>query len=256
MSGAAAQLEPPVGLDPATAGQGTTLLVTAGESALAPGSGISVALARGTRVDAEAVRELCTRRAAARSACPDASRIGFGRFNLAVAGYEPGGGEAELAWSLDAFLGEAQRRGDVASVVLIGNLLGADLVSTLLPPAISADVPRTTTTIGRLRRTSGRYSVELAFDRLPVQIAVDAPATAAPARLELTLGAVRRVRKNFTRRFRVEMPSGTEVRKIRDHRLVGKFLFRAPSRCRDSWPAELRSGSERSRVSILCSTTP
>lgn len=228
--------------------------MTADESALARGAPVAFALARGMRVDPSAVQELCTRRAAARSACPDTSRIGFGRFNLDVRGYEPGGGEAELSWSIDAYLGEAQRRGDAASVVLVGNLLGADLVGALLPASISA-VPRRTTTIGRLRRTSGRYGVELRFDQLPVQLAVAAPATAAPARLELTLGAVRRVRQNFIRRFRVEMPSGTEVRKIRDHRLVGKYLFRAPSSCRDTWPAELRAGSERRRLAIGCSTT-
>jgi hypothetical protein len=193
------------------------------------------------RVDTAAREQLCRRRAATRAACPESSRIGFGRFGLAVRGYESGGGESELAWAIDAYLGEPQRRGDVASVVLISRLLGADLVGTLLAPALGTSIPSTTTTVGRLlRRTSGSYRVELRFATLPAQVRVPAPTTANPALLELTLGAVRRIRQNFVRRIRVKTPTGYEVRRIPDHRLIGHYLLRTPKGCNGSWRSQVR----------------
>jgi hypothetical protein len=127
----------------------------------------------------------------------------------------------------------------------------------LLAPSLGAAVPATTTTIGRLvRHTSGRYGVELRFDRLPAQLEVLAPITATPSRLDLSLGAVRRIRQNFIRRFRVRTPTGDEVRKVRDHRLVGHYLFRTPATCNGSWPAELTVGLagqvKRTSTRIAC----
>jgi hypothetical protein len=239
--------EPPLALDPTAAGQDTALLVTADDSVLSPNGqsadSITFALARGMRVDSAARERLCGRDQAARSACPASSRIGFGRFVVAVRGYLFGGGEAELAWSMAAYLGEPLEHGDAASVVLTGNLLGADSVAALLAPALGASIPSTTTTVGRLvRRASGAYGVELRFAKLPVQLGVAAPITATPARLELTLGAVRRIRQNFSRRVKVRTLSGYETRKIRDHRLIGHYLFRTPGSCNGSWPSEVRVG--------------
>lgn len=262
-AGARAQVQQTLGLDPSVAGQGATLLVAADEPVLAPGAhparSIGFALPRGMRIDTAAVPELCGRAEAARSACPVPSRIGFGRFSLDVRGYEMTSGQTEVTWAIDAYLGEPRRRGDAASVVLIGRLLGADLIGTLLTPALGTTLPAATSTVGRLRRTSGRYGVELQFPALPAEPDVAAPATAVPSRLELTLGAVRRVRQDFTRRIKIRTPSGFEIRKIRDHRLIGQYLFRAPSTCSGSWPGELRVGLsdrvQRSVRQIACTKT-
>jgi hypothetical protein len=246
-AGARAQQAAPLALDPSVARQGTALLVAADESLLSwnrrSADSITFALARGVRVDSTARVRLCGRDQAARSACPSSSRIGFGRFTFAVRGFLLGSGETELMWSIDAYLGQPLRRGDVASVVLIGQLLGAGSVTDLLAPALGTRVPSTATTVGRLiRRASGTYGIELRFAKLPVQLDVAAPITATPARLELSLSAVHRTRQNFIRRIRVRTLSGYDVRTIADHRLIGHHLLRTPRSCDGSWPAELRVG--------------
>lgn len=244
---ARAQFGPPLVLDPSVAHQGTALVVMADESLLSPNgqpaNSITLALARGMQVDPTAREQLCRAAEAARSACPESSRIGFGRFGVAVRGYTLGGGETELTWGIDAFLGMPQRRGDIAAVVLTAKLLGADSVNTLLAPELAASVPSTGTTVGRLiRRASGRYGIELQFPKLPVKLDVAAPMTAMPARLELTLSAVRRTRQNFIRHIKIRTPSGSEIRNVPDHRLIGHYLLRTPASCNGSWPSELRVG--------------
>jgi hypothetical protein len=242
-AGSSAAQAAPVALEPNAAGQGTTVVLSADPSVLSPGGqpgrSISLTFGRGMAVDATSREQLCKRSEAASGGCPDASRIGFGRYAMKLRGYEAGGSESELAWAIDAYLGEPQRRGDVASVVLISKLLGADLVGALLAPSIGTTVPATATSSGRLVRRSGRYSFDLRFDELPAQVGVAAPVTATPASLDLSLGAARQLRQNFVRRFKIRTPSGFEIRKVRDHRLVGHYLFRTPSSCNGSWPAEL-----------------
>ena len=216
------------------------------------------ALPRGMRVDTAARERLCARREAVRSACPASSRIGFGRFIVAVRGYLSGTGETAVAWKLDAYLGRSIRRGDAASVVLTGQLLGAGNVAALLEPLLGTFVPRTATAVGRLvRRRSGAYGIELRFATLPVHLDLPAPTMATPARLELALSAVRRVRRNFVRRIRVRTLSGYKIRAVRDHRLIGHHLLRTPRSCRRSWPAEvgvaLPGGVKRTSLRIDCS---
>ena len=261
---ASAQQAAPIALDPSVARQGTALVLAADESVLSSNGrsadSVTLALARGMRIDSAAPERLCSRGQAARSACPASSRIGFGRFVLAVRGYTPEGGEAELTWYIDAYLGTPLRRGDAASVVLSGDLLGAGSVAALLAPALGTSVPSTVTTVGRLiRRSSGAFGIELRFAKLPVKLDVAAPITATPAQLELTLSAVRRVRQNFIRRTRVRTLSGYEIRTIRDHRLIGHHLLRTPRRCNGSWPSELRVGFpgrvKRITSPIACSKT-
>ena len=264
LAGAAPALAqgPPVSVDPMIAGEGTALLLAADEAVLTSGGqsadSVTFALPRGMRVDTAARETLCKRAQAARSACPDASRIGFGRYVVAVRGYLFGHGEAELAWSLVAHLAEPVARGDAASVVLTGNLLGAGNVAALLAPALGATVPNTASAVGRLVPRRGTYGLELRFPQLPVSLNVPAPVTASAAHLELAVSAVRRVRQNFTRRIRIRKPSGYEIRKIRDHRLVGHHLLTNPPACRSTWPSELRvgfpGGEKRTRSRIPCST--
>jgi hypothetical protein len=261
-AGAPAAQAGPLALDPSVARQGTALLVAADESVLSANGqsadSVTFALARGMRFDSAARERLCGRDQAARSACPALSRIGFGRFIVAVRGFGLGGGETELMWSIDAYLGKPLRRGDAASVMLTANLLGAGSVDDLLAPVLGTSVPSTATTVGRLvRRASGAYGIELRFAKLPVQLDVAAPITATPARLELALSAVRRIRHDFIRRIRVRTLSGYEVREIHDHRLIGHHLLRTPRSCNGSWPSQLRVGFpgavKRTASRIACS---
>jgi hypothetical protein len=202
-AGARAQTASPIAFDPNNAALGTALVVAADATQLSSGGAVADSLAiglpRGARVDTAARSVLCDHGQAARGTCPLESRIGFGRFVVALDGYVPGG-RTELTWSLDAYLGEPAKRGDVASVVLSGTLLGADSVAALLEPSLGTTLPRTATTIGRL------------------------------------------VRQNFIRRYRIRTPSGYEVRRIRDHRLVGHELLRTPRTCTGSWPYRLTVG--------------
>jgi len=163
-----------------------------------------------------------------------------------------------VAWRIHAYLGGPLQRGDSASVVLISRLLGASHVDALLEPIIGTAVPRTATAVGRLLgRGSGGHGIELRLAKLPVYLEPLAPITAVPARLELALSAVRRVRKDFVRRIRVRTLSGYAIRRIPDHRLIGHHLLRAPRSCNRSWPAEIRagfpSGVERTSIRIQCS---
>ena len=238
---------PPLALDPSVARQGTALLVTADASVLSSkgqsADSVSFALARGMRVDSAARERLCARDRAARSACPASSRIGFGRFVVAVRGFELGSGGDGADVVDRCLLGDSASAGDAASVVLTGRLLGASSVVALLEPALGTRVPSTSTTVGRLvRLASGKYGIELHFAKLPVELDVTTPITATPARLELALSAVRRVRQDFVRRVRVRTLSGYEVRRIPDHRLIGHHLLRTPRSCNGSWPLELRVG--------------
>lgn len=259
-AGAATAQQPssPVSLDPSVAAQGTTLVLTADESLLSPGGrqadSLTIALARGMRLDTTSREQLCAHPAA--GTCPETSRIGFGRFSLAVRDFSFGGGDSELAWSIDAFLGRPLRRGDAASVVLVGSLLGAESVNEFLTPSLGTSVPTGFANVGRIVRGPG---IVFAFPKLPVKLEVAKPATATASRLDLTLGAVRHIRQNFVRRIKVRTPAGYEVRKIRDHRLVSRYLLRAPRTCKRSWRAELRvglpGGVRRTAREIACTKT-
>ncbi len=258
-----AQSALPLRLDPATTATGTTLLLAVDGRDLVSGgrmaTSLAAALPRGTRFDARARSASCTA-AQARTQCPAASRIGSGRMAVAVTGYPSATGETELTWSITAYLRTPLRPGDPAAVVLRSELLAAAGIPALLGPVLAGDLPRSTTSTGRVvRPPSGRYGLEVRLDALPGAISVLAPATAAPARLELALGAVRRVKQPFVRVVRVRTLSGVEVQRIPDHRLVGYDLLRTPERCSGgTWPTELRLGfpsgpARRSAAGLLCS---
>ena len=72
--------------------------------------------------------------------------------------------------------------------------------------------------------------------------------------------AVRRTRQSFVRRVRVRTPSGYEIRRIRDHRLIAHHLWRTPERCGGSSPYELRvsfpDGVRRTTGRMECTQTP
>jgi hypothetical protein len=243
-SGASAQQPSPLTFDPPLAGEGTALLASLEQ----PAQPMTLTLPKGTRVDTASVEQLCPRGAGA--LCPDTSHIGFGRYIVSVRNFASWGGDADLTWSISASLGQPVRRGDAAAVVLTAKLLGIDSVTAFLGPALGT-VPTTSTTVARLvPRSSG---VELRLPSLPVRFTAPSPVTIAPSRLELQLSAVRRTRQNFTRRIRVRTLSGYEVRKIRDHRLIGHYLFRAPKTCSGAWSSEVRAAAKRTASRITCS---
>lgn len=205
-------------------------------------------LPKGTRTNSKSRSKLCSSSQAARGACPAESKVGFGRYVVAVAGFLNPGGQTQLFWSIDAFLARPAHRGDIASVVLVSKLLGADSVATLLNPELGMTVPTTSIASGRVRP-----GIELRFPAAPVPFAVNAPVTATPARLELNLSAVRRTREDFVRKVKVPTASGGyEVRRIKDHRLVGHNLFRTPEKCSGSWRYELQAGGQKTSGNIGC----
>jgi hypothetical protein len=232
-AGARAQAGAPVSLDPNIAGQGTSLVLIV-DKPVAP---LTVSLAPGMRFD--------------RAAAVRGARIGFGRYVMDVKGFLAPGGSTQLVWSLAATLKPPAQKGDLAAVVVTGTLLGADSVASLLVPALGVAVPATTTTTARVVRSAGR--IELRLPALPAQLAVAPPVAATPSRLELSLGAVRRVRQTFFHRVRVPTATGGfRILRIRDHRLVGHELLRTPASCSGSWSYRLSAGGQRSVGRIPC----
>jgi len=204
---------------------------------------MSFALPRGTRIDTRARARSCSREQAARARCPEASRIGLGRKVVIVRGYLSPGGETEVAWSLTAYLGTPVRAVDAAAIVLRAELLGAARVNQLLVPSLGTSVPSISVATGRVvRRASGPYGLEVRFAELPGELRVPTSITATPTRFELAIGAVRRIRRDFVRHIRVRTLTGYEIKKIRDHRLVGYDLLHNPESCSGSWAYELTVG--------------
>jgi hypothetical protein len=235
-----------VSLDPAVTRQGTTLVL--GLDAPPSTGAIAVRLPKGTHTNTNSRTKLCSSSDAARGTCPPESKVGFGRYVVDVAGYLNPGGDTQLAWSIDAFLGRPAKRGDIASVVLVAKLLGAQSVATLLTPEIGVSVPATATMKARLRK-----GPELRVPGVPIRFAVDPPTTVTPLRFELNLSAVRRTREDFIRKIKVPtLSGGYEILRVKDHRLVGHNLFRTPERCSGTWSYELTVGSKRSTGRIPC----
>jgi len=256
---------PPLRLDPLNAGVGATLLVGVDGASLSAGgatpSSMVIALPRGVRLDSRASARLCSREQLSRGICPAASRVGFGRVVESVSGFLAPGGDTEVSWSVSAYLGVPTASADEASILLRAQLLGADRVDQLLSPALGAAVPHVSLVRGRVvRRSAGAYGLELRFTGFPGLLSVPGTVAAAPTRFELALGAVRRVREEFTRHVRVRTLHGYTTRQIRDHRLVGHDLLRNPATCRSSWPGELRigfpSGVQRTTARIGCTSEP
>jgi hypothetical protein len=245
-SGVNAQSTGPVSLDPAVARQGAALVL--GLDAPPSTGAIVIRLPKGTRTSTKSRSKLCSSSDAARGTCPPESKIGFGRYVVGVAGYLNPGGDTQLTWSIDAFLGRPAQHGDIASVVLSAKLLGAQNVATLLTPEIGVSVPTAATMKARLRK-----GPELRVPGVPIQLAVNPPTTVTPLRFELSLSAVRRTRQDFIRKIKVPtLSGGYEIRRVKDHRLVGHNLFRTPERCSGTWSYELTVGSRRSTGRIPC----
>jgi len=224
-----AQAPGAVSLDPNNARLGTALVVGLD----APAAPLTVTLPRDTRFNRRAVAP--------------GTRIGFGRYLVNVQDFlVGGGGTTQLVWSLAATLGTTP-----GAVTITGSLLGGDVAAALLQPQLGTTIPASTTTTARFARSGGRLEFRLA--ELPAQLAPAPPASATPARLELSLSGSRRVRQTFFHRVKVPTASGGfRIQRIRDHRLVSRDLLRTPGRCTSSWTYVLRSGAQRSSGPIPC----
>jgi hypothetical protein len=263
--GAAAQTATPLGLDPAVANQGTSLLFALDAGGLVSGGrraeSTVISLARGMRFDARSREKTCSRSQASGGGCPKASKIGFGRSVVTVTGFLAPGGETEVAWSIGAYLGKPERPGDLASIRLRSELLGADRVDQLLAPLLGSSPPRVSASTARVTPPpSTDHGPQIRFGTLPGEVKVPASITARPTHFDLALTAARRVRENFTRHVRVRTLSGYRTEAIPDHRLVGHELLRNPSSCRSRWRLELRSefpgGARRSASDVICAAAP
>ena len=113
--GAAAQGTTPLVLDPAGAGAGASLLITLDAGGLSADGGRAsstvISLARGMRFDSRSRERTCSRSQASGGGCPKASKIGFGRSVMTVTGFLAPGGETEVTWAIEAYLGKPERRG-------------------------------------------------------------------------------------------------------------------------------------------------
>jgi len=88
---------------------------------------------------------------------------------------------------------------------------------------------------------------------VPIRFSVGAPTSVTTLRFELNLSAVRRTRQDFIRKIKVPtLSGGYEIRKVKDHRLIGHNLFRTPERCSGAWSYELTVGAKRSTGRIPC----
>jgi hypothetical protein len=225
-----------VALVPAGAGQPSRLEVdadprTGGTEREAP-QAVTIAIARGLRIDTRSRARLCSDAQARDQACPEESRIGRGHVEVTVSGYLMPGGSLDVISSLDAFLARPSQPGDIAAVVLQVK----ELVSEQQSFVRGRIVP-----VAR-----GRFGTELRFDELPGGRAPEGGSvTSEVKRLRLMVRASRRA--NVVRR----------VRRRRVVRNVRLHLLRNPRTCRGSWPYELRvrfpSREERRPGAIACS---
>jgi hypothetical protein len=86
---------------------------------------------------------------------------------------------------------------------------------------------------------------------------VPPPLSASVPRFKMQFGALRRVRKNITRKQRVPTPTGgKKTLRIRDHVLVGFHLLRRPKGCRRGYrwriTAQFPTGTETATGTQRC----
>jgi hypothetical protein len=131
-------------LNPNTTRTATTLMINAGfdQPAGAQLEAYNVDIARGFRFDPRAVAKRCSVAQARSSSCPAGSRIGAGNADVTI-----GGNPARFA--VDFYLTPAQKRGDIAGLVLSVHQEGSDQGFAL---------------VGRMVRVKrGPYGLELQF---------------------------------------------------------------------------------------------
>lgn len=239
---------PPLKFDRTVERSGSGFIMDLGPVELSPRaesfSSIVVALPQGMALDTRARRRLCSPEQARQSICPRSSLIGFGHLVVRFSGYLFPGGETHAVAQLYAYLGRPTQTGDAAALVVRVKPLGVRAVRQAVFNEFGLFAPLLNFTwVGRIvRRSSGPYGVEFRVEGLPGGLALPAPLAARVVRVKLAIGAVRRLKRTFYRRFKTTTPSGrTRVRRIKDHYLFPHHLLRNPRRCAGgSWGYELR----------------
>lgn len=235
VASAGAQTPAPEGaarLEPNKAGRGSKLIVDLtppADQREAPSSA-TLAIARGFRFNRKARKRRCTPAQAAEFDCPKKSSIGGGSATVTVKGLLVPGGSQTYTASMKAFLAPPPQAGDKAGIV----------VEVYEP---QSGIHRTSTARLVKLGSEGKFGYEIRFADFPSPPPLPVGITATLDRVQLRIGAKRRVRKR---------KPGGGFRRIRHH------LIRNPKICPGSWPYEFRvsfpSGVQTFTGSLACRT--
>jgi hypothetical protein len=187
---------------------------------------VSLFIARGFRFDSRARPTRCSDADAQRVACPSKSRIGTGQAMATASGFLVPGGSMDFTASIELFVAAAAA-GDVAGVVV--------------------QVSEPTTGIRQSARgrlvpvVEGPFGLELRFDQFPGTGQVPPGVTIDVKRIQMTVGAKRRVRKVK----RIRRKGKVVKKKVRIRRY---YLITNPPTCAASWPYQVRVGFPSSEL--------
>jgi hypothetical protein len=203
------------------------------------------------RFDHRAVARECTPAQAAAVRCPYAAQVGYGHVVLHLQGYLFPGGETDVVGYVTPYVGEPERRGDPASLVLEVQMLGVQPLIDAANKYLATKMKQTYSITGRvISLHSGSYGVEASFDGFPGGLTIppelsSAGVSATVTLFKLQIGAVRRVKKPTIDYVTAPtLSGGTQTLKIHDHVLIGYHLLSRGRLCpaSDRWPWQLQVG--------------
>lgn len=186
---------------------------------------VSLFIARGFKYDRRARAVRCSDADAQQVSCPAKSRIGAGQAMATASGFLVPGGSMDFTASIELFLARPAA-GDVAGVVV--------------------QVSEPTTGVrqsakGRLVPVAeGPFGLELRFDQFPGTGQVPPGVAVDVKRLQLTVGAKRKVRKVKRVRKKKKVVKKVTVRRY--------YLITNPPTCEGSWPFQVRVGFPSSEL--------
>ena len=219
-------------MEPNKAGKGAKLVVDLTPPADQKESPTSatLAVARGFRFDRRARKRRCTPAQASDFDCPAKSRVGGGSAQITATGLLVPGRSQVYTATIKAFLAKPFEAGDKAGIVI-----------EVYEP--KTGVHRSSTARVVKLGPGGDFGYEVRFEDLPAPPALPIGIVVTIDRIELRIGAKRKVKKR---------KRGGGFRRIRRH------LIRNPKTCAGSWPYELRltfpSGEQTYAGSLKCSS--
>jgi hypothetical protein len=190
------------------------------------------------RFDHRAVARECSPAQAAAVRCPAEARIGYGHAVVHAEGYLFPGGETDGVVYITPFLGQPERPGDRASIVLEVQLLGLDPLINAANQYLRTKLTPTYSIVGRLTTlATGPYGFEATFGGFPGAVTVPAQlqqqgVSASVTTFKLLVGAVRRVVKRTYDVVNAPTASGgTQKLRISDREMIGYHLLRKAATC-------------------------